>query len=165
MPQQRGALSGNLSGALRLNGSGRTLVEILAQLNGEGEASGAGIVLRDLPWAHALSFDETSEVRIASFTSAFEIEDGAIHISEMTMIPSQRTRLENGPDSSPVTVSIRGDIGFNQRLDLTVQREPEGSTTQWAGTLSVPHVFLSTPGATARAISSSQSGETSLPRE
>jgi uncharacterized protein involved in outer membrane biogenesis len=165
-PRGRGAVSGNLSGVMRLKGSGRTLAEILAQLSGEGEASGTGIVLRDSPWAYALSFDGTSEARISSFTSAFQIEDGAIHISEMILIPSRHARLEGNLAPPPATVSIRGDIGFNQRLDLTVQGGPEDSAMHWAGTLSEPRVSPNLSGAaTARAISAAQRGDTSLSGE
>jgi hypothetical protein len=165
VPQWRGTISGNLNGGLSLNGSGRTFIEIVSQLHGSGEATGKEVVLRNTPWTEALGLAVHDEAPTVSFASAFQIEEGVVHISDMRLIPTHATESEDGPASSPEAVLIRGDVAFNQRLDLTVRREPEGSTTQWAGTLAEPRFSRSIPAATARAVSASQRDDTSLSSE
>lgn len=164
--QWNGAISGNLSGVLHLAGSGRTVEEIVSQLHGLGQASGSEILFHNAPWAEVLGLAGAAETRIASFASDFQIGKRMIRIAEMEVIPTRRAQLGDDPQRLPARWWIRGDVGFDQALDLMVQRDPDGSTLQWAGTLAEPQLSRSIAnGATANALTTTRGSDASLAPE
>jgi AsmA family len=134
-----GLLSGRLSGNLWLESSGRTLDEIVSQLSGSVNASGRDVVIGSPQWAEALGEGiAAAETRIASFTSSAQIANRHIHIAEMKLIPARLPRSEGTRALRPALWWITGDVDFNQSLHLTVQQDPEGGESYWAGTLAEP---------------------------
>ena len=149
--QWRGAVSGNLSGVLHLASSGRTLEELVSQMNGSGEANGARVILRDARWAEALDSSDTSESHIASFTTTFQIRRKLIQVPEMKVILTNSAGVGDDRTGRPAQWWLSGDVGFDQRLDFLAQEEPGGGESHWAGTLSDPQITRHiTSGTTAK---------------
>lgn len=165
-PSERwtGLVSGTLRGMLHVESSGRSGEELLSQLNGSGQAVGKRVVLRVAPWAETLGIGDTDELHIDSFRSNFRIGKKMVSILEMRVLPARVLPGPANPLVRPPMWRIRGEVGFDRRLELTVEQDSEGRTSEWAGTLADPQLIRSISNATtANAINTPRSSDASLP--
>ena len=153
----KGLLAGRVSGSLKLESSGRSLDEVVSQLSGSVEAAGRDVVIRGSEWTEALG-EGGAQTHIGSFTSTAEIGQRQIRIGEMKLIPARRPRTETNRALNPEAWLVSGEVGFDRSLHLTVQQDPEGSKSIWAGTLAEPRASSNVSSVTSNATSSAIGG-------